>query len=102
METAIPSGQTLSSALKPFPVSMTYRTSLRNGAYHLQIGSARLYGLVDQWKSFDIGYTNRDGTLGTSGATLLTVRPLRTLSNGGTIQVRDFVTRSPGVPASTG
>jgi hypothetical protein len=80
---------------------MTFRTSLRNEVFHLQIGSARLYDMVGQWSSFDMGYTNRDGSIGTD-TNLLFVRALRTLSNGKTIQVKDFTTRSPGVPASTG
>lgn len=98
---AIPAGNTLSGPIVPFPVSLTFRTSLRNEIFHLQIGSARLYNMAGQWSSFELGYTNRDGSIGTD-TNLLFVRPLRTLSNGNPIQVRDFTTRSPGIPAATG
>lgn len=57
--------------------------------------------MAGQWSSFELGYTNRDGSIGTD-TNLLFVRPLRTLSNGNAIQVRDFTTRSPGIPAATG
>jgi hypothetical protein len=57
--------------------------------------------MAGQWSSFELGYTNRDGSIGTD-TNLLFVRLLRTLSNGNPIQVRDFTTRSPGIPAATG
>lgn len=70
--------------------------SLRAGALHVQIGNARLYGLEGQWSTFDVVPYNRDGTAFSSAqiTALWTVRALRTLSNGASIQVRDFVTVS--------
>lgn len=72
-------------------MTVGFRTSLRAGAYHLQTASARLFGMESLYKSFEIVYTNRDGTVGTD-SDLLFLRAPRTLSNGGTINVRDFST----------
>lgn len=104
--------------LDAFSVSTTFRTSLRNEIFHLQIGSSRVYNMVGQWRTFDVAYTNRDGSIGTD-TNLLFVRPVRTLTAGEPIQIRDFSTvsgasrfdsncsltwiqRSPGIAAATG
>jgi hypothetical protein len=93
---AVPSSVSLSVPLQPWPVTVGFRTSLRAGAYHLQTASARLFGMND-YKDFNIIYTNRDGTVGTD-SNLLFLRAPRTLSNGGTINVRDFSTVSRTLP----
>lgn len=84
---AVPSSVSLSGPLVPFPVSTTFRLTLRNGALGITIGSSRVYNMAGQWSSFEVGYTNRDGSVG-SGA--MTVRALRTLSIGQPVEIRDF------------
>lgn len=74
-------------------MTIGFRTNLRNGAYHLQTGSARLWGMEGKWTSFDVIYTTRDGARGTDG-NLLFVRALRGLNDGGLIEVKDFTTVS--------
>lgn len=100
LQTAIPAGQTLVGPLDAYAVSTTFRTSLRNEAYHLQIGSSRVYNMVGAWKSFDVGYTNRDGSVGADG-NLLFVRPLRTLNAAEAIEIRDFTTVSVMISGSS-
>lgn len=96
---AIPSGQSLTAPIEPYPVTVGFRTSLRSGVYHLQTASARVYNVP--YTSFDIVYLNRDGSVGTD-TNLIFPRNVRTLSNGAPISIRDFSTRSPGVNPTTG
>ena len=98
---AIPATNTLAEAIEPFAVSSTFRTTLRNGALAIQVGSSRVYNMVGQWSSFEVGYTNRDGSVATD-SNLLFVRTMRTLSNGNPLQIRDFSSRSGGIPYTTG
>lgn len=97
LNNAVPSSVVLSGPLVPFPVSTTLRLTLRNGVMGISTASTRVYDMQGQWKSFEVGYTNRDGSVG-SGA--LTVRAMRTLSIGKPVEVRDFSAQN--IPTSTG
>jgi hypothetical protein len=81
-------------------VTASFRTSLRNGAMTLTTGSARLYDMVGQWKSFDVGFTNRDGSVGTDD--ILVVRDLDERSIGKPVEIRSFNTVGKSVNPATG
>lgn len=82
---AVPRGTSLTQIV-PFSVSIGLTVVMRNEAFSLTTGSARVYGLQGKWASYDITYLNRDGTAG-SNSNLLFVRALRTISNGNSIEL---------------
>jgi hypothetical protein len=93
---AVPSSVTLQGPITPFPVSGTWWPNTRNGNSILpsSTSSVRLYDMVGQWTSFEMGYTYRDGTEATDDWIVLAA--VRTISNGKPIEVRDF--NSASVP----
>ncbi|RDB17656.1 hypothetical protein Hypma_001214, partial [Hypsizygus marmoreus] len=96
----VPRGTSLTS-ITPYPVSVGLVFSLRNEVFQIQTGNARVFDLAGEWSSYDIIYHNRDGSLGTDPK-LLSVRTMRTLSNGAPIQIEDFSTVAPGIDPITG
>lgn len=96
-----PSSVSLQGPIEPFPVSATFWPQMRNGAYSFLTGSARLYNLKGQWESFDITYTNRDGSPGTD-STLLSVKDVQEMSIGKPIEYRNFNMGTKSVPPESG
>ncbi|EJT50710.1 hypothetical protein A1Q1_08262 [Trichosporon asahii var. asahii CBS 2479] len=96
-----PSSVSLQGPLEPFPISATFWPQMRNGAYSFLTGSARLYNLKGQWSSFDITYTNRDGSAGTD-ASLLSVKDVQEMSIGKPIEYRNFNMGTRSVPPESG
>lgn len=75
----------------PYTVNIGMLITLRNEKLNLQSGSARVYDMVGKYRAFEITYANRDGSLG-SNTNMLFVRAPRTISNGKSIELRDFST----------
>ena len=67
--------------------------TLRNEKLNLQSGSARVYDMAGKYRSYELTYLNRDGSPGTD-FNLLFLRAPRTISNGKSIELRDFSTVS--------
>lgn len=91
--TAVPAGTSLTPAIVPYTVNIGMLITLRNEKLNLQSGSARVYDMAGKYRSFEISYLNRDGSPG-SNANMLFVRAPRTISNGKSIELRDFSTVS--------
>lgn len=102
MFSMVPSGVQLQGPLTPYKISGSFWPNTRNGNFVLpsNTGSARLYGQKGQWASFELGYTNRDGSVGTDSS-LLVVDPVREMFNG-MVEVRDFSSKMVPIPPATG
>ncbi|BEJ17734.1 hypothetical protein CspHIS471_0700020 [Cutaneotrichosporon sp. HIS471] len=97
-DTAVPSSVRLSRPIKPFPISGSLRLSLHNGVYSTMRASFSIYDMASQWSSFNIKFTNRDGSPGDQSK--MTVCDPHKLSIGKTIEVHDFAITD--IPPTTG
>ncbi|KAI8832894.1 heme peroxidase [Chytridium lagenaria] len=85
----VPRGTILSDPIQPYPVSVGFEIRRRRETFHLRIGAARVWKMNGLFKSINIDYYRRDGTLGPR--TDLTIRPMRTVMQG-LLNVVDFQT----------
>ena len=98
---AVPSSVTLQGPMQPLKIATSFRSYMRNGVISFNLGNARLYDMEGQWSSFEVGYYNRDGSIGTD-MSILQVGELVTFDVGVPLETKSFNFLRPSVNAATG
>lgn len=98
---AVPSSVTLKGPMQPLKVATSFRSYMRNGVISFNLGNARLYDMEGQWSSFEVGYYNRDGSVGTDNS-ILQVGELTTFDVGVPLETKAFNFLRPSIDPATG